>query len=36
MKEKMKKGDALLAAKPKKRNKGGESGNTSKAQTPFF
>ena len=32
MKGTMKKRDALLAAKPKKRNKGGESGNPSKAE----
>ena len=32
MKGRMKKRDALLAAKPKKRNKGGESGNPSKAE----
>ena len=31
----MKKGGALLAAKPKKRNKGGESGNPSKAELSF-
>ena len=32
MKGRMKKRDVLLAAKPKKRNKGGESGNPSKVE----
>ena len=32
----MKKGDALLAVKLEKRDKGGESGNPSKAENSFF